>query len=98
VALPDRRVEIPALRVEVESELEIERFGGSMESAGRSRRRDRLSWTVHHAPQEPWILAWEGTVADERGNPDEAVRREAFLSRALQRVEESSLDPPGTPP
>jgi hypothetical protein len=98
VAIPDRRVEIPALRVEVEADFEIERFGGTTGSASRSRRRDRLSWTVHHAPQEPWILAWEGTVADETGDPEKAVRREAFLSRALQRVEESSLDPPGMPP
>jgi hypothetical protein len=98
VAIPDRRVEIPALRVEVEAEFEIERFGGSTGGAGRTHRRDRLSWTVHHAHREPWILAWEGTVSDATGDPDQAVLREAFLSRALQRVEDSSLDPPGMPP
>jgi hypothetical protein len=98
VAIPDRRVEIPALRVEVEAEFDIERLAGSTGSDSHARRRDRLSWVVHHAPQEPWILASEGTVADETGDPSDPVRRDAFLSRALERVEESSLDRLGMPP
>jgi hypothetical protein len=98
VSAPDRRLELPALLVEVEAEIDIQRLTGSRDGARRSRRRDRLSWVVHHAAREPWILAWEGIVSDETGDPDGAVRREAFLSQALERIEESSLDRSGGPP
>jgi hypothetical protein len=97
-ARPDRRLELPALRIEVEAEMEIERFERTGAVRSATQRRDRLTWTVHDDRAEPWILAWEGTVADESGTVEDAVRREAYLSRALYRIEEAVLDPSSTPP
>ncbi len=95
-ARPDARRELPALRVEVDARLEIRRARDP--EAPATWRRDRLTWLVLDAPGPAWLLHVEGTVETRRGDGADEVHRSAFISRTLQRLEETSLDASGPPP
>ena len=88
---PDQRLELPALSVAVSVDLTVGRLAGA---GGRRppglRRRDRLTWTVLHRQEEPWLLAMDGIVELEIGEGADATLREAFIARSLYQVTTTS--------
>ncbi|MFQ5767347.1 MAG: hypothetical protein ACE5ID_05115 [Acidobacteriota bacterium] len=83
---PDRRLALPALRVDVEVQMTIRTLGESR-SLKDLRRSDRLAWMVLDRPDEPWLLSWDGRIHTISGNPQDPSLVESFVSRALFRME-----------
>lgn len=88
---PDERILLPSLRVRVSADLIIEPAGDR--AGARIERRDRLTWTVLDHVDEPWLLAWEGLIRTESGNPLDPDIREASVSRELVRIEDTGSQP-----
>lgn len=95
---PDQRIELAALRIQLDSRLELERLFHAPGAPPTVRRHDRLTLWVLDDEEEPWILGWEGIVRtdwDEDGLP---AWKESFASRRLYRIEIPPLDVPQTRP
>lgn len=91
VQQPDEQVELTALAVAVKMDLTVEwRPGPDGTQARGLARHDRMTWTILDATGEPLILAYDGTVELEIGDGAASSRREAYLFRRLDRIEEGS--------
>ena len=88
---PDVQVELTGLAVAVKMDLTVEWLAGPDGNRAQGlARHDRMTWTVLDTAAEPVILAYDGTLELEIGDGAAASRREAYVFRRLDLVEEGS--------
>jgi len=91
VQRPDEQFDLPGLAVAVNMNLTVQWLPGTDGTRPPGlTRADHMTWTVLRSTGEPLVLAYDGTVELVIGDGDRSSRREAYLFRRLDRVEEAS--------